>query len=90
MSGTQKDTEQCKHVEEQETSSLGNNSVTQTPKDICSDDAAARDVTERRLDSSDPEEKEQELLDESVELTFPASDPPAVGQATRIEAPRPK
>lgn len=69
-------------------SSPGDNSVSVTPKDLNPGDAAARDVTERHLDSSDPEEKQQELLDEAIELSFPASDPPAVtGGVTRIEKP---
>lgn len=59
-----------------------------TPKDLKPEDAASRDLTERHLDSSDPEEKEQELLDEAIDLSFPASDPPAVtGGVTRIEKP---
>lgn len=59
-----------------------------TPKDLKPEDAASRDLTERHLDSSDPEEKEQELLDEAIDLSFPASDPPAVtGGITRIEKP---
>ena len=64
------------------------NSVSITPKDVKPGDAAARDQIERRLDSPDPEEKQQELLDDAIELSFPASDPPAVaGGVTRIEKP---
>ena len=59
-------------------SSQGNNSKSVTPKDVSSQDAAARDVTERKTCSDDPDEKEQELLDDAVELTFPASDPIAI------------
>lgn len=62
------------------------NSVSITPKDVEPGDATAQDQVERRLDSSDPEEKEQEMLDDAIELSFPASDPPAVaGGVTRIE-----
>ncbi len=69
-------------------SSPGDNPVSVTPKDLRPEDAAARDVTERHLDSSDPEERQQELLDDAIELSFPASDPPAVtGGVTRIEKP---
>lgn len=64
------------------------NSVSVTPKDIEPDKASAKDVIERHLDSSDPEEKQQEKLDDAIELTFPASDPLSVtGGVTRIEKP---
>lgn len=69
----------------------GDNSASETPKDVSPYKAAARDVTERKIASSDPEVKEEALVDESVELTFPASDPPAVGGGvTRIEVPKEK
>ncbi len=68
--------------------SHGNNSVSITPKDVGPGDAAARDLHERHLDSSDPEEKQQEQLDDAIELSFPASDPPSVGGGiTRIDKP---
>lgn len=73
----------------EETSSQGTNSAAQTPKDVGPQDAAAKDVTERNICSADPEEREQALLDDAVELTFPASDPVAVGGGiTRIEVPK--
>jgi len=59
-------------------SSQGDNSKSVTPKDVSSHDAAARDITERKTCSDDPEEREQEMLDDAVELTFPASDPIAI------------
>lgn len=59
-------------------SSQGDNSKSVTPKDVSSHDASARDVTERKTCSDDPEEREQEMLDDAVELTFPASDPIAI------------
>lgn len=59
-------------------SSMGNDSKSVTPKDVTAQDAAAHDVTERKTRSDDPEEKEQEMLDDAVELTFPASDPIAI------------
>lgn len=72
-----------------EHSSPGNQSASVTPKDVTQDDASARDVVERKLDSDDPDEKEQALLDDAVELTFPASDPPAVGGGvTRVDVPK--
>ncbi len=64
------------------------NSVSITPKDLEPGDAAASDQYERHLDSSDPDEKQQDLLDDAIELSFPASDPPALdGGITRIEKP---
>lgn len=72
-------------------SSFGNNSASVTPKDVSPNDAASRDVVERKTASTDPGEREEELLDDAVELTFPASDPVAVtGGVTRVEAPRGK
>jgi len=72
-------------------SSFGNNSPSVTPKDVSPSDAASRDVVERRTASPDPDEREEELLDDAVELTFPASDPVAVtGGVTRVEAPKGK
>ncbi len=65
----------------------GDNSLSVTPKDVKSDGAAAHDVVARHLDSLDPDEKQQELLDDAIELSFPASDPPSVGGITRIEKP---
>lgn len=71
--------------------SPGNNSPSVTPKDVSPQDVTSRDVTERKTCSPDPEEREEELLDDAVELTFPASDPLAVtGGVTRVEAPRQK
>ncbi len=59
-----------------------------TPKDVEPDKASAKDVIERHLDSRDPDERQQELLDDAIDLTFPASDPLAVsGGITRIEKP---
>lgn len=72
-----------------EHSSPGINSPSVTPKDVSPENASCKDEIERKTHSSDPEEKMQALVDESVELTFPASDPPAVtGGVTRIEVPR--
>lgn len=68
-------------------SSPGDNSLSVTPKDIGQQCAAAKDVIERPLDSVNPEEKLQLLLDDAIELTFPASDPTATGGVTRIEKP---
>ena len=90
MSNLKRTREEDEKKAPKERSSHGDNSVSETPKDVASQDAASRDVTERRLTSDDPEEKEQELLDDAVEMTFPASDPLAVtGGVTRIEVPKP-
>jgi hypothetical protein len=78
--GVQQNTQRASH---------GTNSAAETPKDVGPQDAAFKDMTERKIASSDPEEKQQALLDEAVELTFPASDPVAVsGGVTRIEVPK--
>jgi hypothetical protein len=72
-------TQPCRHE---------NNSASVTPKDIDPGMASAKDVIERHLDSTDPEERQQELLDEAIDLTFPASDPLSVASGiTRINKP---
>lgn len=77
MSNRKKSPEQDKDQAGQR-SSPGNNSVSETPKDVNSEDAAAHDMKERHIASSDPQEREEELLDDAVEMTFPASDPIAI------------
>jgi hypothetical protein len=59
-------------------SSPGDSPVVQTPKDVQPGDAAARDVTQRNLNADNPAERQEALLDEASELSFPASDPIAV------------
>jgi hypothetical protein len=59
-------------------SSHGNSPVAVTPKDITPDDASWADRTERKIASGNTEEREDALLDEAVDLTFPASDPIAI------------
>lgn len=67
-------------------SSCGDMSLSVTPKDVEAHDASAQDMTVRQLQSADPEEKAQAMLDEAIDLTFPASDPLAVtGGVTRID-----
>lgn len=62
------------------------NPVSITPKDVQPGDATAQDQVERKFDSTDPDEREQAMLDDAIELSFPASDPPSVaGGVTRIE-----
>ena len=65
-------------------SSHGDSPVFQTPKDVAPDDAAARDVTERNLNSDNLAERQEALLDEANELTFPASDPIAVPTLSKL------
>lgn len=75
------------HPELEKHSSPGDDPLSVTPKDVSKRCAAAKDITERHLRSPDPDEKQQELLDDAIELSFPASDPPANGGVTRIEVP---
>lgn len=89
MSNLKRTAEENEQKEQQEHSSPGTNSASVTPKDVAPQDASAKDVIERKTDSPDPDEKEEELLDDAVELTFPASDPVAVtGGTTRIDVPK--
>ncbi len=71
------DQDEKKQPQEQP-SSQGNNSKSVTPKDVSPQDASARDVIERKILSDDADEREEELLDDAVESTFPASDPIAI------------
>ena len=91
MSNLKRSSEENEQREPKERSSHGINSPSVTPKDVAPQDASSKDECERKITSTDPEEKEQELLDDAVELTFPASDPLAVaGGVTRIEVPKEK
>jgi hypothetical protein len=73
----------------QPNSSFGDTSLSVTPKDVDDKDASAQDMTERHLQSDNPEEKQQDMLDEAIDLSFPARDPPApTGGITRIEVPK--
>ena len=76
------------HPELEKHSSPGENSSSVTPKDVSKHCAAAKDMTERQVRSSDPDQKQQALLDDVIEQSFPASDPPASGGITRIEVRR--
>jgi hypothetical protein len=72
-------------------SSVGRNSTAVTPKDVGSEHATSRDVVARDIHSADPAVRQEEQLDDAIELTFPASDPLAVtGGITRIERPAKK
>jgi len=63
---------------EKPSSSPGDASVAETPKDVSADNATARDRVQRNLSSDNLDEREEALLDDAIELTFPASDPIAV------------
>lgn len=65
--------------------SPGNNSPSVTPKDVSPDAASAKDVTERKTCSDNIAEQEEELLDDAVDMTFPASDPIAVASPETLE-----
>ena len=70
-------------------SSFGDTSLSVTPKDVQESDASAQDIAERHLQSDNAEEKQQEMLDEAIDFSFPASDPPATtGGVTRIDVPK--
>ena len=89
MSNLKKNSTKDENKEAEERSSHGDHSHSVTPKDVSAHDASSKDVIERKLTSSDPDEKEEELLDDAVDMTFPASDPIAVtGGITRIEVPK--
>ena len=70
--------------EEQLPSSPGINSASVTPKDVSAQDATSRDIVERHIATGPVSEHMDELLDDAVDLTFPASDPIAISSPTRI------
>ena len=59
-------------------SSRGKNSLAVTPKDVGPEHSTSRDITERNIASDNIEEREEAILDDALELTFPASDPISV------------
>lgn len=70
-------------------SSFGDTSLSVTPKDVNERDASAQDMTQRDLQSDEPDQKQQDLLDEAIDLSFPASDPSAIASGrTRITVPK--
>lgn len=89
MSNLPRSPQEDEKQQPQEVSSQGDESLSVTPKDVSPQDATSRDVVARHVHSEDPDEKEEALLDDAVELTFPASDPVAVtGGVTRIDVPK--
>jgi len=69
---------QRKTSEEALGASPGDNSPSVTPKDVDAENASSKDVTARKIASADPAEREEEQLDDAVDMTFPASDPIAI------------
>jgi hypothetical protein len=67
------------------TSSQGDNSKSVTPKDVPSRTAASDDVKARKTTSEDVDEKQEEMLDDAVEMTFPASDPIAIPSPDKLD-----
>ena len=73
-----------KNLTEQLPSSPGINSRSMTPKDVSQQAVTSKDLTERHLASGSVDAREENLLDDAVDLTFPASDPIAISSPTRI------
>ena len=70
-----------------EHTSSGDTSLSVTPKDVDSKHASSRDVFERHLNAENADERQQDLLDDAIDLSFPASDPTtSAGGITRIES----
>ena len=65
-------------------SSPGDSPKEMTPKDITPSDAAWSDLKERNISSGDTVQREELLLDEAIELSFPASDPTAELPASAV------
>lgn len=65
-------------------SSPGDSPKEMTPKDITPSDAAWNDLTQRNISSGDPAQREEFLLDEAIEQSFPASDPTAELPASAV------
>jgi hypothetical protein len=65
-------------------SSPGDSPARSSPKDVSPEDAAWKDQTEKKTASDQAEDHTEELLDEASELSFPASDPPAVASTTKL------
>lgn len=77
-------------IADPQTASAGDTSPVVTPKDVSPDDAAAKDLIVRKVDSDDIEESEEALLDDAIELSFPASDPISIPTYEKAEELRAK
>ncbi len=76
-----------KQAEAAEHCSSGETSLSVTPKDVDSEHASSRDIFERHLHAENPEQRQQDMLDDAIDLSFPASDPTtSAGGVTRIES----
>jgi hypothetical protein len=81
------DTKQQDQAQSLETgASPGPDPVVETPKDVGPEYVTERDKVQRKIDLNDVEKTEEALLDDAVELTFPASDPIAVPTHEELEA----
>lgn len=70
-------------------STFGDHSRFEKPRDVALQDAAARALSEQNISASDGDKHDEALLDDAVEMTFPASDPIAVKTGVaRIEIPK--
>ena len=85
MSKPKKSAEEDKKKPQEYNSSPGDQSPSVTPKDLSSKSVAAKDVIERKICSDDANEQEEELLDDAVKMTFPASDPIAIPSPETLE-----
>lgn len=63
-------------------SSPGDSPRVMTPHEVLPDHAAWRDRTERKISADDEETRVDALLDEAIDLSFPASDPIAIPSST--------
>lgn len=59
-------------------SSHGDSPRVETPKEISPEDASWSDRTEREISADDDDTRTDALLDEAIDLSFPASDPIAI------------
>jgi hypothetical protein len=64
-------------LDEELPASHGDSPREMTPKDVGPEHATWSDASERKITAAHPVEREEALIDESSELSFPASDPPA-------------
>jgi len=56
-------------------SSPGDSAQEGRPKDVTQEHATWKDLGARNVASDNPAERDESLLDEAIDLTFPASDP---------------
>lgn len=81
---TRKKLPEAEEKNAESTSSQGDDSKSVTPKDLPSKTAASKDVKARKTTSEDLDEKQEEMLDDAVEMTFPASDPIAIPTPDKV------